>query len=239
MATNYYKPGKVMTFTAPSGGVTDGVLVFIGGMPVIPTTTAAAAASFEGVTYGVWLLNKASSQAWTEGQPIYWDATNLVGTTDSTAGLPIGCAGVAAASADTTGYVRLNGVSLSGRMFALRTSLAIATVNAGATLLAAIPGLKYRLHDAFAIAKGGAVTSVTTIDVKGTQSTSVVKLVAFGQAAMTQSAVVRAGASGGTVLADGASFAVCDAGSAITTAITGSAITVATDIIYALTYSIE
>lgn len=120
----------------------------------------------------------------------------------------------------------------------LRARVAIADVNAGSTLLAAVAGKKYRLHDAFAVAVGGAVGATTTVDLIGTQSTAK-KLVAFGQANLTQSTVVRAGATGGTVLADGASFVQNDAATAITVGITGSAATVATHIDFCLTYTLE
>lgn len=120
----------------------------------------------------------------------------------------------------------------------LRTRVAIADVNAGLTLLPAVPGKKYRLHDASAIAVGGAVGAVTTVDLIGTLSTAR-KLVAFGQAALTQSALVRAGSAGGVLLADGASFTQNDANAAITVGVTGSAATVATHIDFALTYTLE
>ena len=120
-----------------------------------------------------------------------------------------------------------------------RFRVATADVNAGLTLLGALAGYKYRLVDAYAIAIGGAATAVTTVDLLGTQSSSSVKLVAFGQASLTQSTVVRAGASGGTVLADGASFTVCDVNTAITIGKTGSSLATATAIDLSLTFSIS
>ena len=125
-----------------------------------------------------------------------------------------------------------------GDVHTQRFSVAIADINAGLTLLAALAGFKYRLVDAFAIAIGGAVEAVTTVDILGTQSSGV-KLVAFGQAQLTQSAVLRAGASGGTVLADGASFVGCDANTAITIGKTGSSVTTATHVDVQLTYAID
>lgn len=126
-----------------------------------------------------------------------------------------------------------------GGSFSQRFHVAIADVNAGLTLLAALAGYKYRLLDAFAIAVGGAAGAVTTVDILGTQAASPVKLTAFGQANLTQSAVVRAGGTGGTVLADGASFAVNDVNTPITIGKTGSALTTATFIDVTLTYAIE
>jgi hypothetical protein len=121
----------------------------------------------------------------------------------------------------------------------LRTRLTIAQINAGATLLAAIAGKSYRITSCHAIAYGGAAGAVTTVDVKGTQSASVVKLVAFAQASLTQSTVLKMGGSGATVLADGASYTACDVNTAITVAITGSNVTTATGIDFILGYTIE
>ena len=120
----------------------------------------------------------------------------------------------------------------------IRTRFTIAEVNAGATLLAAIPGFKYRMVDCSAIAYGGAVGATTTVDVSGTVSTAR-KLVAFGQAALTQSALVRAGSSGGVILADGASYTVNDANTAITVGKTGSDLTTATGVDVSFDYVIE
>ena len=120
-----------------------------------------------------------------------------------------------------------------------RTRVTLANVNAGSTLLAAIAGKQYRLVNAYAIAYGGAIGAVTTVDILGTQSTSSVKLVAFAQAGLTQSAVLKMGGTSAAVLADGASFVACDANTAVTVNITGSAATTATGIDFILEYTIE
>lgn len=120
----------------------------------------------------------------------------------------------------------------------IRRRFTIAEVNAGATLLAALAGAAYRMVDVQAVAVGGAAGAVTTVDVLGTQTTAK-KLAAFGQAELTQSTVLRPGISGCTVLADGASFAACDANTAITVGKTGSNVTTATHIDIAFTYVIE
>jgi predicted RecA/RadA family phage recombinase len=240
MGTSYLQPGYVLEFTAPTGGVTKGVPVLIGGLFVVPTDTVAATLPFRGATGGVHTLTKLAGEgALGEGQPVYWDVANARFSIDHTVGLPIGSLTAAALTGDTSAPVRLNGFSLGGRMFTFRKRLAIATINAGATLLPAIPGVKYRICDAFAIAVGGAVTSNTTVDLKGVQATVAQKLVAFTQASLTQSAMVRAGSAGGTLLADGASFAQCDVNTAITIANTGAAITVATSVDVEFTYAIE
>jgi hypothetical protein len=121
----------------------------------------------------------------------------------------------------------------------LRTRVAIADVNAGATVLAAVAGRKYRLIDVQAIAVGGAVGATTTVDINGTQGSSAVKLVSFAQTSLTQSAVLRPGSAGVTVLADGASFVQNDVNTAITIGKTGATATGATAIDIALTYALE
>ena len=120
-----------------------------------------------------------------------------------------------------------------------RFRVAIADVNAGYTLLAAIAGFKYRLVDAFIIAVGGAAAAVTTVDILATQSSSSAKLVAFGQAQLTQSTLLRAGASGATILADWASFVANDANTAVTIGKTGSSVTTATHFDVVLNYAID
>ncbi len=84
------------------------------------------------------------------------------------------------------------------------------------------------------IAIGGNAATGTTVDILATQAASSVKLVAYAQASLTRSAVLAAGASGATVLADGASYAPNDAGTKITVNKTGSDFVTATafDVIF-------
>ena len=125
--------------------------------------------------------------------------------------------------------------------FLLTTRLraTIAQVNAGVELLPAVAGYKYRMVDVQAVSVGGAAAAVTTVDVLATQATSAVKLAAFGQAALTQSTVLRPGISGCTVLADGASFVANDANTAVTVGKTGSSVTTATHIDIQFSYVLE
>lgn len=235
----YISPGDVLTLTAPSGGVTAGTPLLMAGRFVVPAITAAVDVSFDGHVAGVHTLPKTTTETWVDGQPAFWDAANAKVSNDPTVGhLPIGVICAAGTSSDTTGTVRLNGVSLAGRMFTIRKRFTTAQVNAGATLLPAIAGLKYRMADAFAIAVGGAMTANTTADILSTLSSSR-KLVAFAQAGMTQSTLIRAGAASGALLADGASFTANDAGAAVTVGNTGSAITTMTHLDVHLTYMIE
>ena len=121
----------------------------------------------------------------------------------------------------------------------VRTRFTVAQVNAGATLVPKVLGQRLRLVRASAIAVGGAATAVTTVDILGTQATASVKLVAYAQASLTQSAELKSGNSGATILADGASYAACDAGTAITVGKTGSNVATATHIDVIADYVIE
>lgn len=120
----------------------------------------------------------------------------------------------------------------------VRRRFTVAEVNAGATLVAAIPGKQIRMASCSATAIGGAAGAVTTVDVIGTLGTAR-KLVAFAQASLTQSNVLKDGGTGATVLADGASYTANDANTAITVGITGSSITTATHIDFNFNYTVE
>lgn len=129
--------------------------------------------------------------------------------------------------------------AVANTVISQRIRTTTANVNAGAELLAAVAGYKYRIVDLAAIAIGGNAAVVTTVDILGTQGTSSVKLVAFAQASLTRSTVLHAGESGAAVLADGASFTACDTETAITIGITGSAMTTATNIDVIISYVLE
>lgn len=128
---------------------------------------------------------------------------------------------------------------VAGAVCNMRKRFTIGQINAGAELLPAVPGFKYRLVNVKAIAYGGAVGAVTTVDVLGTQAASGVKLATFAQANLTQSTVLQPGATGVTVLADGASFAACDENKAITVGKTGSDATTATGVDIIVDYVLE
>lgn len=108
---NFIKPGEVLTFTAPTGGVVSGTAYLVGALLVVAATTVAQTLPFEGAVEGVYTLPKITGAAWTEGQMLYWDsATSNVGTVVGATTRRIGVAAAAALSADATGQVRLNGV---------------------------------------------------------------------------------------------------------------------------------
>lgn len=109
--STFIKPGDQPTFTAPSGGVTVGVPLLIGSLLVIPKVTAAEGVQFAAHATGVHLLGKTTGTAWTEGMKLYWKVSTAKFITVATDGSLQGVAARAAASGDTTGYVRLQGVA--------------------------------------------------------------------------------------------------------------------------------
>lgn len=121
-----------------------------------------------------------------------------------------------------------------------RVRLTIAEVNAGLTpIVPVIAGHKLRLVDAYMISVGGAAAAATTVDIVATLSGSARKLMAAAVANLTQSAILRIGGTGGTALADGASFTANDTSTAIIASKTGGDITTATHIDFVVRYVLE
>ncbi len=119
MAKNFKQPGDILTLTAPAGGVVSGGLYIIGGMAVVALTTAGAGVSFAGQKEGVFELPKATgaNTDLTEGQAVFWDATNGVIKRVSAPGLRlVGIAVAAAGTADTVARVDINRQALPAQV---------------------------------------------------------------------------------------------------------------------------
>jgi hypothetical protein len=203
-------------------------------------TAEVDAASGEPVAVRLWTAEGTrkmiANAAISSGAPVYAAASGKVGASGN---LYVGRA-LEAASADGDVIEVLTGVPDLGAARVLRARFTAAQVNAGATILTALPGLKYRVHDISLIAEGGNAATATSVDVLGTQSASSVKLMDGRVAGLTQNTLLRAGtATNGLILAAGASFAPCDANTAITIGKTGSDLATATHIHVLLTYDIE
>jgi hypothetical protein len=126
----------------------------------------------------------------------------------------------------------------SGTVLVKRTRFTAAEINAGATLLAAKPGYKYRLVDAVITAVGGTTAGLTAAVVNGTQSAAGVALVTAPLASIARSVPFSPSAAA-HVLADGASFAACDANTAVTVGKTGGDLTGATHVDFVVSYVID
>jgi predicted RecA/RadA family phage recombinase len=112
MATNYVQPGDVVTLAAPYDRTT-GQGAQVGSIFGVALATVLSTVNGEFKTSGVWTLTKIGSQAWTQGQKIYWDNSNKRCTSVATDGILIGVAteAVAGGAGDVTGPVRLNSVA--------------------------------------------------------------------------------------------------------------------------------
>lgn len=107
---NYVESGKSISITT-AGAKTSGEPIVIGALVGIPAATVAANVNVVCMLEGVYTLPKTTGTAWALGQKLYWDATNKKCTTVAGAddvNLPMGHAVEAAASADTSGTVRLS-----------------------------------------------------------------------------------------------------------------------------------
>jgi hypothetical protein len=91
-----------------------------------------------------------------------------------------------------------------------RTRVTAAQVNAGFTLLPAIPGVKWRITDASLIAYGNAATTATSVDLLGTKAGAASRPLVGAVSSLAQSVLLRMGAAGMVILADGASFTAHD-----------------------------
>ena len=111
--STFLQPGDTVELTAPTGGVVVNVPVQIGQLLVIPTVTAAQTVRFNGMTSGIHTIVKLGSQAWAEGDLVYWDVSAANFTTTATGNMLAGVAIVVtgAGAGETVGVVRLNGMA--------------------------------------------------------------------------------------------------------------------------------
>lgn len=108
---NFVQHGDTLDMTAPAGGVISGTAYLIGALFGVACVTADAGVKFAFRIVGVYTLPKATGEAWTEGALVYWDNTAKKLTTTSSGNTKVGVAASAAASGDTSGVARLNGVA--------------------------------------------------------------------------------------------------------------------------------
>jgi predicted RecA/RadA family phage recombinase len=101
----------VITFTAPTGGVTSGQGVLVGNLFGVAATTTAEGESVEIATVGVYELPKLASAVIAAGARVAWDDTAKQVVLPGTGMVPIGVATVAAGNGATTVRVRLDGVA--------------------------------------------------------------------------------------------------------------------------------
>lgn len=126
----------------------------------------------------------------------------------------------------------------NAQTFTHRERVAIADINAGYTILPAVPGYKYRVTDMAMTAIGGAGGGATDVRILATQAAASVALLITLIAALTRSAINYPGLANNTILADGASYAPNDDNTAITVGKTGGALTTATHVDFVISYNL-
>lgn len=105
---NQYQDTKIIDCVAPSGGVTVGVPVIIGGcLVVVPSASVAAGATFAGQLDGIFAIKKASGFSLAVGDIVYFDFTTDKRIESSSALIPIGRCIEAAGSSATRAIVLL------------------------------------------------------------------------------------------------------------------------------------
>lgn len=107
---NYVQPGRMLTLLAPYT-VASGAGAKVGAIFGVATGAVTSGASGEFETEGVHTLAKHDSQAWLQGDRIYWDDSNKWASNVATDGMLIGYApsAVAATAGLITGNVKLLG----------------------------------------------------------------------------------------------------------------------------------
>jgi hypothetical protein len=242
-----YVESSVKTFTA-SGAIAQHLRVALlstgqtavagAGAPGIGTSDNACFASGDFHSVRLWTAvgtrKMVASGAINAGGSVFAAASGKVSSSGT---LYLGLA-MESAAADNDVIEVMAGTPDLGAARVLRQRVSLADVNTGVTLLPALPGLRYRLHDASMISIGGAAAGATSVNVRATQSASGVSLLASAVAGLTQNTLLRAGVTNAAILAGGVSFVANDANTAITLNATGT-LTTSTHIDVLLTYSIE
>ncbi len=104
---NFILQGDTLDVVAPSN-VVSGQLVILTGLLGVATTTALAGTTVALKTTGVFELPKLSTEAWTVGAKVYWDATNKWATLTASTNAVIGRAAEPNANPSAVGRVLLS-----------------------------------------------------------------------------------------------------------------------------------
>lgn len=110
---NFKQPGDIVAVPAPAN-VSSGDGVLVGTLFGVAAFSALATKTVEIKTSGVFELPKVSTEVWTVGAAIYWDAGNKVCTTTATDNTQIGVALAATVNPSSTGFVRLGVATVPG-----------------------------------------------------------------------------------------------------------------------------
>ena len=108
MAQKYLQPGETWDTVTPAGGWTSDQVVKVGSMVGVALLTTAAGVTNQVRLAGVFRDQpKATGENWSAGDKLYWDDTAKKFTKTATNNTAAAYAWYGAASADTTGYIKL------------------------------------------------------------------------------------------------------------------------------------
>jgi predicted RecA/RadA family phage recombinase len=141
MATNGVQPGKILTVTA-GGAVTSGSVQEVGAeiIGVALNSASGSGVEYPLATEGAFTIGKKTGETWAEGDRLYWDASAATASKTlvaSAADNYIGTATAVAASAATTGNVKLRGGGKVATATEAETDALIGAATIGADRLAA------------------------------------------------------------------------------------------------------
>ncbi len=108
---NFIQNGHMITVPAPTGGITSGQGMIVGGLFGIAATTAAEGANVEIATTGVYDLPKAPATVFTLGDRVAWDDTAKMIAPPAAGLYPVGVAIIAVGNGAVTVRVRLDGTT--------------------------------------------------------------------------------------------------------------------------------
>lgn len=108
---NYLQDGGIVVIAASPEAADSGEFLVSGGLSGVAQAAADNGAAVALKRNGVFEMLKTTSEAWTQGQPLFWNASTKKFTTTAGSNARRGVAWAAADSADTTGEVLLDGAS--------------------------------------------------------------------------------------------------------------------------------
>lgn len=104
----YIQDGDTLPFVAPYD-VAAGGGALVGSLFVVAIAAVLSGKGGQGRRRGVMDIAKATGEAWTQGQKVYWDNTAKKLTTTSTSNTLVGVAAQIQASGDTVGRAMITG----------------------------------------------------------------------------------------------------------------------------------
>jgi predicted RecA/RadA family phage recombinase len=108
MSIKYVQPGERINYSNSGSAITSGSVVVLGDRIGVAEVDIAATTGTGSVQLeGVFTLDKTTSQAWAQGDKLFWVTSTSKLSTTATGNIPAGYCFEAAGSSDTTGKIKL------------------------------------------------------------------------------------------------------------------------------------